>query len=631
MKKRLLVMMVFVLFIVAIILPVTTVKAAADTNLILQKLVRIRANEYPDGKVFESGGFEGGWQCFGFAKKISWELFGLIPRWSYDGTPLEDLYKAKQLNKGNYNETNMRGFISQALPGDIIQADVGSNDVQHTMIFCWTNANDTFTVYDANVNGDNKVYMREIKYSRWSIKTWNHLTLLRSSVYPEVNTDITSPTISNVQITDLNSEGYTVNCTVSDDRGVTRVAFPTWTNNNGQDDLIWKDGTLNGNTASYRVHVSDHNNEEGQYTTHIYAYDAAGNNSVYGVGSYVTFSPPSNVEISIAQPHFALNENVTFNFSAIGAINYTIGIDKDSIRIDTSNLGINSSYTRSFNEPGNYSTYVTAANSNGYVDSTRIYFTVGNDYIPVKSTIYNGKTYSLYRDNLTWYQAKAFCEQMGGHLATITSADEQNKIKELAVSGDNPAYWLGASDEGRAVNDFAWLTGEPFTFTSWISGEPNNLNSENFLEMRKDSYWNWNDRLASNLDNMGFICEIDGFTVSFDSAGGSNLATTTALNNDIISKPPSPIRFGYTLEGWYKEISCTNAWDFATDKVTADTTLYAKWIDICDINNDGEVSILDLALVAEQFNMKNTESSFDFNKDNKVDIFDLVICSKRVK
>jgi uncharacterized repeat protein (TIGR02543 family) len=35
---------------------------------------------------------------------------------------------------------------------------------------------------------------------------------------------------------------------------------------------------------------------------------------------------------------------------------------------------------------------------------------------------------------------------------------------------------------------------------------------------------------------------------------------------------------GYTFGGWYKEVGCLNAWAFITDKVTANTTLYAKWI-----------------------------------------------------
>ncbi|WP_410954983.1 GBS Bsp-like repeat-containing protein, partial [Pseudomonas aeruginosa] len=69
--------------------------------------------------------------------------------------------------------------------------------------------------------------------------------------------------------------GYTVTCTVTDNVGVTRVAFPSWTHFNGQDDLFWRDGTKSGNTYSFRVNKSEHNGESEWYSTHIYAYDAA--------------------------------------------------------------------------------------------------------------------------------------------------------------------------------------------------------------------------------------------------------------------------------------------------------------------------------------------------------------------
>lgn len=42
-------------------------------------------------------------------------------------------------------------------------------------------------------------------------------------------------------------------------------------------------------------------------------------------------------------------------------------------------------------------------------------------------------------------------------------------------------------------------------------------------------------------------------------------------------KPADPVKTGYTFEGWFKEASCTNAWNFASDTVAAETTLYAKW------------------------------------------------------
>ena len=50
--------------------------------------------------------------------------------------------------------------------------------------------------------------------------------------------------------------------------------YPTWTNNNGQDDLIWHNATTSTShkmsCGYYRITKAEHNNETGKYTTHIY-------------------------------------------------------------------------------------------------------------------------------------------------------------------------------------------------------------------------------------------------------------------------------------------------------------------------------------------------------------------------
>ncbi|MCM1186909.1 MAG: RICIN domain-containing protein [Lachnoclostridium sp.] len=114
--------------------------------------------------------------------------------------------------------------------------------------------------------------------------------------------DTTAPVISNVRVSDVDATGYTVSCDVTDDVGVARVDFPTWTTLNGQDDLSkdWPSVTspAYGNTYSYRVNISDHNNETGSYITHIYAYDAAGNYA--NEGTSATIKEP--VQEPVKQP-----------------------------------------------------------------------------------------------------------------------------------------------------------------------------------------------------------------------------------------------------------------------------------------------------------------------------------------
>ena len=73
-------------------------------------------------------------------------------------------------------------------------------------------------------------------------------------------------------------------------------------------------------------------------------------------------------------------------------------------------------------------------------------------------------------------------------------------------------------------------------------------------------------------------CEKDKFTVTFNSQGGSDVAAiTNVLGGEKITQPADPTKEGFDFGGWYKETACTNAWNFASDVVTSDITLYAKW------------------------------------------------------
>jgi len=67
------------------------------------------------------------------------------------------------------------------------------------------------------------------------------------------------------------------------------------------------------------------------------------------------------------------------------------------------------------------------------------------------------------------------------------------------------------------------------------------------------------------------------YTVTFNSQGGSAVASQTVAHGGKVTRPRAPRRTGYTFGGWYKESGCANAWNFDTDTVTSDVTLYAKW------------------------------------------------------
>jgi uncharacterized repeat protein (TIGR02543 family) len=70
------------------------------------------------------------------------------------------------------------------------------------------------------------------------------------------------------------------------------------------------------------------------------------------------------------------------------------------------------------------------------------------------------------------------------------------------------------------------------------------------------------------------------YRVTFDVNGGGTVSPSSADVNygEKILLPPTASRAGYNLDGWYRTASASGpAWNFATDTVTADITLYAKW------------------------------------------------------
>ena len=119
-----------------------------------------------------------------------------------------------------------------------------------------------------------------------------------------VTADTQAPTVSNVSVTNISATGYTVSCTVTDNAGVARVEFPTWTAANDQDDIVWGVGTKSGNTFSYNVTTKDHTYQAGcTYITNIHAYDTAGNmtnitQENYSQLMFAVPAPISNVVVS---------------------------------------------------------------------------------------------------------------------------------------------------------------------------------------------------------------------------------------------------------------------------------------------------------------------------------------------
>ncbi|MCR5783195.1 MAG: hypothetical protein K6G90_10740 [Clostridia bacterium] len=133
---------------------------------------------------------------------------------------------------------------------------------------------------------------------------------------------------------------------------------------------------------------------------------------------------------------------------------------------------------------------------------------------------YNSHRYEIFETaGLSWTEAKEACEKKGGHLATITSEGEQNYLEACLKksSNDSYGYYLGATLNSTTDN-YAWITGEDWTYDNWRQGEPSKSGyygeTETVLSILNYTYaFGWNDVGEMGASNdpecMGFICEWD--------------------------------------------------------------------------------------------------------------------------
>lgn len=141
----------------------------------------------------------------------------------------------------------------------------------------------------------------------------------------------------------------------------------------------------------------------------------------------------------------------------------------------------------------------------------------------------NGHVYYLL-DRSIWTDAEAKAVSLGGHLATINDAAEDNFVYDTftpiakSLSGlVNPGLWIGfndVDDEGS----FVWVSSQPVTYVNWGQDEPNNLGNEDYVHIitagLKDRHWG-----DSNVDRSGTlafaVAEVEPIIVPIDIEPGN--------------------------------------------------------------------------------------------------------------
>ena len=76
---------------------------------------------------------------------------------------------------------------------------------------------------------------------------------------------------------------------------------------------------------------------------------------------------------------------------------------------------------------------------------------------------------------------------------------------------------------------------------------------------------------------LGYGVANNGYTVTFDSKGGTDVASQAKMYGEFVDEPAPPTREGYVFTGWYADENCRYPWDMETHIVNDSVTLYAGW------------------------------------------------------
>jgi uncharacterized repeat protein (TIGR02543 family) len=98
-----------------------------------------------------------------------------------------------------------------------------------------------------------------------------------------------------------------------------------------------------------------------------------------------------------------------------------------------------------------------------------------------------------------------------------------------------------------------------------------------YKEATYTKLWDFdNDKVTGNITL--YAKWLENFTVTFEANGGTPQPELQIVaDGGKVVEPSAISKTDFSFDGWYKEAAYTNLWDFNTDKVTGNITLYAKW------------------------------------------------------
>lgn len=162
--------------------------------------------------------------------------------------------------------------------------------------------------------------------------------------------------------------------------------------------------------------------------------------------------------------------------------------------------------------------------------------------IPAEVMNWGYHSYAWFDHCETWQEAEEYCEALGGHLAVISSPEENEAVYNYVRLRGYENAFIGYSDS-EIEGVWRWVNGERSDYTNWNEGEPNAFtNDEDYARFTGLNSGVWNDSEYSARDEdglIGFVCEWDSVVtgtsnISYEELIGSLESNTELQNTSVV-------------------------------------------------------------------------------------------------
>lgn len=276
------------------------------------------------------------------------------------------------------------------------------------------------------------------------------------------------PKITSVKTSDVTSAGYRVTVNFTSPISIKEVYMPTWTDNNGQDDIIWHRAEVGNNSATFYVKISDHKNESGVYTTHVYVIDKNGSQAIEAVS--VTVPKRSDflsIDSAVASEISSSGYRVTVRFTAESGVKevlmptWTAKNGQDdliwytaAISGSTATFYVSSSEHK--NESGNYITHIYVRDKAGkeVIRGLEVNVpTANNGKLEITSAAVSDISSSGYRVTARFNAPAGVKEVL---MPTWTSRNGQDDIvwHKAAISANTATFYVSIADHAYESGEY---------------------------------------------------------------------------------------------------------------------------------------------------------------------------------